>query len=80
MKLNIRYFGKLTDITKCTDEVITELSAKSLTNVIENLYSKYPGLKNTTHTIFVNNKKASLDNSILAENDEIVLMPPFSGG
>lgn len=80
MDIRIRYFGKLTDITRCNEELFdTQINAK-LRTVIDDLFSKHPELKVATYTIFVNNKKSDLNNTTLNQDDEIVLMPPFSGG
>ena len=47
--------------------------------LLEFLYSKYPGLKNKKFRIAVNKQLIS-GNKKLNGGDEVALLPPFSGG
>lgn len=80
MQLTIKYFGKLTDITKCSAEYLEVQNNTSFENIISLLHEKYPELKTSLHSQFLNNKKIESKDLTLNQNDEIVLMPPFSGG
>lgn len=80
MNVNIKYFGKLTDFTKCSEEVLPIKDDQSLEIIMTELYQKYPGLENTIHALFVNNKKVDKQHSPINNNDNLILMPPFSGG
>lgn len=80
MKLKIRYYGALTDITNCENEVI-ELMDEQV--VIEHLKFKlekqYPDFANYSIIYFANNKKIN-DGENLTPMMELDCMPPFSGG
>lgn len=80
MNVTLNYFGKLTDYTKCSQEVLSLSNEQTLEMVMHELYQKYPGLEDTVHTLFINNKKADKEHFELRNNDSIILMPPFSGG
>lgn len=77
MKLHIKYFGMLTELTACTDEII-DFNGATARDLLNLLYFKYPTLKGTLFKIAQNQTIIQHD-EILSSN-EIVLLPPFSGG
>lgn len=80
MKIKIRYFGKLTDLTEKEEE---DFSIENTTTVLileEKLFQRYSKLKTETFAIFRNNSIINNKKIRLEEFDEISLMPPFSGG
>ncbi|NUM31201.1 MAG: MoaD/ThiS family protein [Bacteroidetes bacterium] len=77
MSLKILFFGQLTDITK-KNEIITPFFEDTNT-LINFLEKEYKGLKNAEYTLAVN-KNIVKENKVLHQNDEIALLPPFSGG
>ena len=44
------------------------------------LIAKWPELKHTTFTISINRKIVNEPNHPISLNDEVALLPPFSGG
>ena len=77
MKINILFFGQLTDIAgvgSITMDGITD--TKMLTDVLVKIY---PELNETKYALSVNNEVVT-DNTILTENCTVALLPPFSGG
>ncbi|MFM7053860.1 MAG: MoaD/ThiS family protein [Bacteroidota bacterium] len=44
------------------------------------LIEKWPALQHTTFAISINRKIISDPNHPITENDEVALLPPFSGG
>jgi molybdopterin synthase sulfur carrier subunit len=47
MKIKIKYFGMLTDITSCEEEII-DFSGVLISELLEVLFIKYPNLKTKT--------------------------------
>lgn len=77
MTLNIKYFGLLVEITKCSEETIA-FSKASVSELLELLFEKYPNLKEKDFQVAQDNEIV-LKNTIISES-EIALLPPFSGG
>lgn len=77
MKIKIKYFGMLTDITSCEEEII-DFSGVLISELLEVLFIKYPNLKNKNFQVAQNNELVPVN--IKISSQEIVLLPPFSGG
>ena len=77
MKIKIKYFGMLTDITSCEEEII-DFSGVLILELLEVLFIKYPNLKNKKFQVAQNNELVPVN--IKISSQEIVLLPPFSGG
>ncbi|MFA6261834.1 MAG: MoaD/ThiS family protein [Bacteroidia bacterium] len=77
MKLQIKAFGELAEMVRQNElegEHITDLKSFQ-----EALLQKYPALSGKTFRFAVNGNLAELHAS-LNTGDEVVLLPPFSGG
>lgn len=77
MRLNIKYFGLLTEITGCSEETI-DFTKSSVEDLLVLLTKKYPILKEKDFQVAQNNEIISKD-SLISEGI-IALLPPFSGG
>lgn len=77
MKIEILFFGQLTDKTGCTNMQLDNPGTIDLLK--EQLFSKFPALKNASFTIALNNQLV-LEDQTISENSTIAFMPPFSGG
>ena len=77
MKLTIKYFGVIAEVTQCHEENL-EFSKSSVNDVLNLLFDKYPEIKIKDFQVAMNNEIVS-KNSIIS-NTEIALLPPFSGG
>ena len=77
MRLTIKYFGLLAEVTQCSEEQI-EFSGKIINDLLEIIYLKYPKLIETDFQIAHNHEIVS-KNMIITET-EIALLPPFAGG
>lgn len=73
----LKIFGKLSEILPSRLDITFPTTLKALKN---NLYTSFPELKNHTFTIAVRQKITQQDRDIIIPEDEIALMPPFSGG
>ena len=76
-QLKIRYFGMLAEVTKCEEEQL-DFSGSHISELLEILYSKHTGLKNKNFQVAQNQELVSSEERLT--NNEIVLLPPFSGG
>ncbi len=74
--ITVLYFGPIYSITTVPKEKINNVS--DLTSLHKLLLKKYPKLLDT-HFVFSVNQKIT-DNCTLHEDDEVALLPPFSGG
>jgi molybdopterin synthase sulfur carrier subunit len=77
MNLNIKYFGLIAEFTNCAEESL-EFSKTSVSDLLEVLYKKYPGLNEKDFQVAQNLEIVSKDSLLL--KGEIALLPPFSGG
>lgn len=77
MKVNILFFGQLTDVTGTTTLVLENIiDTKSLA---AKLQQAYPGLDAKKYIIAVNSNQVT-ENTLLSDNCTVALLPPFSGG
>lgn len=80
MKIVIKYFGLIIDVTNQKEEIFEstfdEISTEQLKDI---LIQKYPQLEKITYKTAVNEVIVS-ENTILQNSDTIALLPPFAGG
>ena len=80
MTITVKYFGIIADFTKKKKEEFhlneTMNSMQSLQFHLEKLY---PEIKNATYSLALNQSIIN-ENTLLQSQDEIALLPPFSGG
>jgi molybdopterin converting factor small subunit len=75
--MKVKVFGVLTDVIgKSTFEIEAPKDSDSLKQI---LFDTYPFLQNYRFEIAINKEKAE-GNIVLKMNDEIALLPPYSGG
>ena len=77
MKLTIKYFGMLAEVTNRNEETF-EFSNSSVSDLLEELFIKYPALKEKDFQVAQKLEIVSKDTTIT--ETEIALLPPFSGG
>jgi sulfur-carrier protein len=75
--MNIKVFGQLEDITQA-NEIALE-AVNDTEQLLQLLFEKYPALKEKKFKVAIN-KKMIKEKTMLQSNDEIALLPPFSGG
>lgn len=77
MKLNIKYFGLLAEVTQRNEETLN-FSKETVGELMAELFEKYPALKakdfQVAHALEIAEKETKITQS------EIALLPPFSGG
>jgi molybdopterin synthase sulfur carrier subunit len=77
MQIKIKYFGMLTEVANCQEDTI-DFSGIYISELLEILYVKYPSLKNKEFQVAQNQQLLSGKTKL--NSNEIVLLPPFSGG
>ena len=77
MKLKIKYFGRLSEVTNCLEEQI-EFPEMKVEGVLDLLFQKYPDLKNNEFQVALNNQ--IVNRNLVVSEGELALLPPFSGG
>lgn len=77
MKINIKYFGLLAEITGRKEDNI-EFSGTLAQDLRDTLLLRYEELNQSVFHIVEN--KEILSNNTLIKSNEIVLLPPFAGG
>ena len=79
MKVTVRYFGKIQEVTDLSEEHWDIAESLTIDAFRAYLIDKYPALKNETYQLAVNQELLDLNKTILAMA-EIAVLPPFSGG
>ncbi len=77
MKIKLLTFGVINEIVE--NKQISNEQIKSTDDLIIILENKYPEIKNLNYKISVNRKLIN-GNTILNDNDEVAVLPPFAGG
>ncbi len=77
MKLEINYYGILSEITGQTKEIL-EIENPTHSLLLITLHERYPQLKTTPFKVAVENQ--IIDDDAPITNHNIALLPPFSGG
>jgi molybdopterin converting factor small subunit len=79
MKLNLLFFGVLTEATGLTNLCVERFSKNTLEALNHQLLQDFPQIKLHTYKIAVNQKMVKPDH-LLQEGDEVAFLPPFAGG
>ncbi|PHS67524.1 MAG: molybdopterin synthase sulfur carrier subunit [Flavobacterium sp.] len=77
MKLTIKYFGLLAEVTQCNEEQFDFLGS-NVSELREALYQKYEMLTQTDFQVAQN--QILVSNDVEITETEIALLPPFAGG
>lgn len=78
MKLNIKYFGVITEIAGKSNDELEIYGKLTISQLIALLITRYPALALVQCKISVNRKIQSIGS--ITSGDEVAVMPPFSGG
>jgi len=80
MKIKVKYFGLLADLTGCSEEVIDAENNLSSRELQELIHNKYPVFKEYEFNLAVNQSILQREAVKLEEKDEIAFLPPYAGG
>ena len=79
MNITVKYFGIIAEKTKINDEVFEAPTDTDIDSCLIILKEKYPELNNLSFKVALN-QAIKNKNVPLQANDELALLPPFSGG
>jgi len=81
MRVRVLFFGVLKDIVGASEESV-EIAPNSTVESVFNLYSqRFETLRDKRPSIlFARNREFTTPDAVLADNDEVALLPPVSGG
>ena len=77
MEVNVIAFGRIADITASPSWKMQGI--KSTRELREQLEAQYPALQGMSYQIAVD-KKITLNDTALSDQNEVALLPPFAGG
>ena len=77
MIILVKYFGQIAEVTQKNGEQL-EVSEGLISELIEQLNSKYDALRTKDFQIAQNQELVSMETELTGA--EIALLPPFSGG
>lgn len=77
MKIQLKFFGPLAEITEKTTIEVSEINDTDL--LVKKILNDFPKLSNCKFMISVNRKLIS-ENKKLESGNEVAFLSPFSGG
>jgi molybdopterin synthase sulfur carrier subunit len=77
MKIELLFFGQLTDITGTTVVMLDHMP--NTDTLKHHVFEMYPSLQQAKLMIAVNNKLVT-ENVVIPDGAKIAFMPPYSGG
>ncbi len=80
MNIVLKSFGICREIIGSSEEKLQLDQKISVRSFLENLKTNYPELGNLSSLLVAVNSEYADSEMILADNDEIALIPPVSGG
>ncbi|GHO67168.1 hypothetical protein KSC_060600 [Ktedonobacter sp. SOSP1-52] len=81
MKIRIRYFASLREVTGQSDELLDMADGTSIAEIKKNLVTRYPRLQDILERCLCALNRAYVPpETALHENDELVFIPPMGGG
>jgi molybdopterin synthase sulfur carrier subunit len=81
MKIRIRYFASIREITGLNEEILTVLEGATVANVRALLLKRFPGIQPAMErSVCAVNRVYVATEMTLHEDDELVFIPPMGGG
>jgi len=79
MEVTILYFGMIAEATRCKEEILSIEEGSNVEGLENLLKNKYQKLKQLSFKIAID-QEISSGTTLLSTNNQIALLPPFSGG
>ena len=81
MKVRVQFYAQLRDLTKTESADVDLGGSAKVSDLLENLYQRFPALRAHDKTILVGTGLEFVDRGYeLKSGDEIAIMPPVQGG
>jgi len=79
MKLEIKYYGVVAEITGKGNECFENKALTTTEELEQHLLKKYPKLVDVNFKLAINQQLTD-EKATIKDGDEIALLPPFAGG
>jgi sulfur-carrier protein len=80
MRVTLKYFGLLAEITNCNEEsIVLNTEVTSLLELKSTIENRFPAFQKTAYSMALNQSLCN-DEVALKEADVIAFLPPFAGG
>ena len=81
MQITLLYFQMVQKCTEMKTETISVDAGCTVAALLSDLRQRHPGLRDIAPGLLIAvNEEHAAESRVLAENDVVALMPPFSGG
>ncbi len=80
MKLQVKYFGMMTDLTNTDQEVLELQTPISIQSLKKTLEEKHNALKGILFQIAIDQEIINQEDHQIQKDAEIALLPAFAGG
>jgi molybdopterin converting factor subunit 1 len=80
MKVNLKLFGITREIFGTSEQAVNLDGKVSVREFLDSLKTKHTALADLSSILVAVNNEYAESDMILAENDEVALIPPVSGG
>jgi molybdopterin synthase sulfur carrier subunit len=80
MEINLKLFGITRDIVGKSEEKLIIENKITVNTLVENLKIQFPALSELSSILVAVNNEYAPSDMVLANNDEVALIPPVSGG
>ena len=80
MDINLKLFGITREIFGKSEEKIVLNEKITVSTFLQNLKNQYPALADLSSILVAVNNEYAESDMILADRDEVALIPPVSGG
>jgi molybdopterin converting factor small subunit len=80
MKIKLIAYGIAKDILKSKEKMWDIRSDETIASFKKNLLTQYPSFANLTKLSFAVGEEYREDSFLLSDGDEVVIIPPVSGG
>lgn len=80
MKIKLIAYGIAKDILKTKEKIWEIGNQETIASFKKNLMNEYPSFSNLTKLSFAVGEEYREDSFVLNEGDEVVIIPPVSGG
>ncbi len=81
MRIKVLFFGPVREIVGLRDDIIEMPDGSRLQAVLENYGNRFPRLRDISSSVVLAlNQQFAPQNTVIADGDEVALMPPVSGG
>ena len=80
MNINLKLFGITREIIGKSEENISLEQQITVNDFLQNMKNQYPALADLSSILVAVNNEYAESDMILADRDEVALIPPVSGG